>query len=161
MSQPVDLTGEYMCKKKSVQWNLWLIYIAGDGLGYGCGLRFGFLSYIEIGSRDPSPSLCTVNMLCIVQYSHRVWNPSLSVYRSPSPAMWRLLLSKKLWLIKLLSMRSGIPVEYRFSSCLCGVEYCLGLFVFVLCALYWGRMAVMSWMFCFIYMKRYLWNKSV
>ena len=78
ISQPVYLTGEYMCEKR-------LIYIAGDGLGYG--LRLGFLSYTEMGSRDPSPSLCNVNMLCIVQCSHQVWNSSLSVYPSHSPAM--------------------------------------------------------------------------
>ena len=36
----------------------WLIYIAGDGLGYDLG--FGFLSCTKIGSRDPSPSPCSV-----------------------------------------------------------------------------------------------------
>ena len=38
--------------------------IVGDRLGYGFLLRF--LSYTEIGSRDPSWSLCNVNMFCIV-----------------------------------------------------------------------------------------------
>ena len=38
---------------------LWLIYIAEDGLGYGLGI--GFLSYTEMGNKDPSPSLCNVN----------------------------------------------------------------------------------------------------
>ena len=33
-----------------------LIYIAGDGLGYGLGHEF--LSYIEMVSSNPSPSLC-------------------------------------------------------------------------------------------------------
>ena len=43
----------------------WLIYIAGYRLG------LGILSYTEIGSRDPSPSLCKVNKFCIVQFSLR------------------------------------------------------------------------------------------
>ena len=42
---------------------LWLIYIAGDGLRHE--LRFGFLSYTEIGSRDHS--LC--NVKCSAQYN--------------------------------------------------------------------------------------------
>ena len=37
----------------------------------------GFLSLTEIGSRDPSLSLCNVNIFCTVQYRHQVWNPSL------------------------------------------------------------------------------------
>ena len=36
-----------------------LIHTAGDELGY----RLEFLSYTEVGSRDPSPSLYNVNML--------------------------------------------------------------------------------------------------
>ena len=43
----------------------WLIYIAGDVLEYGPGLEF--LSCIEIGSRDVSPSLYNVNMFYVVQ----------------------------------------------------------------------------------------------
>ena len=34
--------------------------------------------------RDLSPSLCNVNMFCIVQCSHWVWKPS----PGPSPLMW-------------------------------------------------------------------------
>ena len=37
--------------------------------------------------RDPSPSLCNVNMFGIVQCSHRVWNPNPRPYPSPSPSM--------------------------------------------------------------------------
>ena len=48
---------------------------------------FGFRSYTETGRRDPSPSLCNVNMFCMVQHSHRVWKPNLSLYLSPSPSM--------------------------------------------------------------------------
>ena len=62
-----------------------IIYIAEEGLGYRYGL--GFLSYPELGSRDLSPSLCNVNVFCIVQCSYRVWNPNPSLYPSPSPAM--------------------------------------------------------------------------
>ena len=62
---------------------LWLIYIAEDGLGYG--LRLGFLYCTELGSRDWSLSLCNVNMFCIVQCSHWVWNPN--PYPSLSTAM--------------------------------------------------------------------------
>ena len=40
-----------------------------------------FLSYAEMGSRDPSPSLCNVNMFCIKQCSHEVW------IQYPSPAI--------------------------------------------------------------------------
>ena len=39
--------------KSSLFSDLWLVYIAGGGLWYG----LGFMSYTEIGSRDPSPSL--------------------------------------------------------------------------------------------------------
>ena len=46
----------------------------------------GFLSCIEIGSRDPSPSPCIVNMFCIVQCS-RVLDSNLSLYSNPSPSM--------------------------------------------------------------------------
>ena len=60
---------------------LWLIYIAGDGLGLGP------LSYTEIESRDPSLNLWNVNMFCIVQCSHWVWNPILSVYPNLSVSM--------------------------------------------------------------------------
>ena len=38
----------------------WLIHISADGLRYGLGLEF--LSCTEIGSKDPSLSLCNVNM---------------------------------------------------------------------------------------------------
>ena len=62
-----------------------LIYIADYGLWYGLGL--GFLSFTEIGSRDLSPSLWNVNMFCIVQCSHQVWNMSPSPYPSLSPEM--------------------------------------------------------------------------
>ena len=58
------------------------MYIAGDRLGYGIGLWF--LSYTEIESRDPSPSMCNVNMFCIVQCNHWVWNESESVPESVS-----------------------------------------------------------------------------
>ena len=61
----------------------WLIYIAGDGLG----LWFWFLSCTEIGSRDLSPNLCNVNMFCIVQCRHWVWNPNPTPSPSRSPAM--------------------------------------------------------------------------
>ena len=61
----------------------WLLYMAGDGFRYG----LGFLSYTEIGSRNPSPSLCNGNMFCIVQCSHWVWNPNPNPYLSPSPSM--------------------------------------------------------------------------
>ena len=64
------------------------IYIAGDRLRYRLGLRF--LSNSEIKSRDPSLSLCNVKSserFCIVQSSHQVWNPNLTGYPSPSPAM--------------------------------------------------------------------------
>ena len=44
---------------------LWLIYISGDGLRYG--IELGFLSCTEIGNRDPSQSLCNMNMFCGVQ----------------------------------------------------------------------------------------------
>ena len=44
---------------------------------YGYGLRF--VSYTEIGSKDPSPSLCNVNLFCKVQYSHRVSNLNPSI----------------------------------------------------------------------------------
>ena len=60
---------------------LCLIYIAGDGLG------LGFFTYTEIGSGNTGPSLCNVNMFCIVQCSHRVWKPNLSLYQSPSQSM--------------------------------------------------------------------------
>ena len=63
---------------------LWLIYIAGDGLG------LGFLSYAEIGSRDLSPSLCNVNMFCIVQCSS-----SKSVPESDSANVNKLLLMER------------------------------------------------------------------
>ena len=56
-----------------------------DGLGQKTQTQF--LSFTEIGSRDPSPSLCNVNMFCIIQCSHLVRNPNLSLYPSPSPAM--------------------------------------------------------------------------
>ena len=39
-------------------------------LGYG----LGFLSCTETGSRDPSLSLYSVNMFCIIQSCHQVWN---------------------------------------------------------------------------------------
>ena len=64
-------------------WALWLIYTAGYGLGYR--LILGFLFYTEVGSRDPSLSLCNVNLFCIVQCSHQVWNPNL--YPSSSLSM--------------------------------------------------------------------------
>ena len=54
--------------RNRVPLDLWLIHTAGEGLRYWLGL--GLLSYTELGSRDPSPSLCNVNMLCIVQCSH-------------------------------------------------------------------------------------------
>ena len=41
----------------------WLIYTAGGGLG--CGFAVRFLSYTEIGSRDPSPSLYNGNSFWI------------------------------------------------------------------------------------------------
>ena len=63
-----------------------LIYIAGDGLRYGYGLQFLF--YTEVGSRDPSPSLCNANMSCTVQCTHQVWNPDPSLYPNPSPTMF-------------------------------------------------------------------------
>ena len=64
---------------------LWLKHIAELGYGYGLGL--GFMSHAEIRSIDLSPSLCNVNMFCIVQCSHRVWNPCQSTYPYPSLAM--------------------------------------------------------------------------
>ena len=51
--------------------------------GSDSGLRF--LSYAEIGSRDPSPRLCNVNMFCIVQVWNR--NPNRSSYPSLSSSM--------------------------------------------------------------------------
>ena len=45
------------------------------GLGYGYGLRLGFLFYSEIRNRDQSLNLCNVNMFCIAQCSSRPWNP--------------------------------------------------------------------------------------
>ena len=36
-----------------------------------------------MGSRDPSPSLCNVNMFYIIQCTCRVWNSKLSPYPSP------------------------------------------------------------------------------
>ena len=47
----------------------------------------GLLSKTEIESRDLSLSLCNVNMFCIVQCSHQVWNSNPSPYTSPFPAM--------------------------------------------------------------------------
>ena len=64
---------------------LWLIYIAGDGLGYRPGR--GIPSCTEIGSRDPNPSLGNVNMPCIIQCTLWVWNPNPSLYRSSSLSM--------------------------------------------------------------------------
>ena len=52
----------------------WLKHITG--LGYGYRLKTGFLFCAEIGIRDLWPCLCNVSMFCIVQCSHRVWNPS-------------------------------------------------------------------------------------
>ena len=46
----------------------WLTHISGLGNGY----ELGFLSYAEIWSRNQSPGLRIVNMLCIVRSSHRV-----------------------------------------------------------------------------------------
>ena len=42
----------------------------------GYQYKLGFLSYAGIGNRELSQSLCNVTMSCIVQCSHRVWNPS-------------------------------------------------------------------------------------
>ena len=56
-----------------------LVSVAGDGLGYR--LLLGLPPRAEIGSRDPSLSLCNVNMFCLKQCSHEVWIPD------PSPAM--------------------------------------------------------------------------
>ena len=47
---------------------LWLIYIAGDELGYGLGLEF--LSCTEIESMDPNQESVQCEMFCIVQCSH-------------------------------------------------------------------------------------------
>ena len=49
---------------------LCLTYIARDGLWYKIGTCLPVLT--EIGSRDPSVSLCNVNMFCIVQCGHQV-----------------------------------------------------------------------------------------
>ena len=62
-----------------------LVYVYGDWPGYALGL--GLLSYTDIGSRNPSPSLYNVNMFCMVQCSHWVWNPNLSSYPSQFPSM--------------------------------------------------------------------------
>ena len=70
------------CSKYAIDWKeqylLWLFYIAGDRIGYRLRLRIIVLQ-TQIGSRDLSPSLCNVNMFCIVQCSHPVWNLSLSL----------------------------------------------------------------------------------
>ena len=56
--------------------HLRLIYISGDGLGYG--LRFGFLFCTEIGSRNEFESV-QCEMFCRVQCRHWVRNPSSSM----------------------------------------------------------------------------------
>ena len=84
----MDTTHKFMNTVTGIAYDvieLCFIYIAGDGLWDG--LRAGFLSFTEIESRGLSPSLCNVNMFCIVQCSHRAWNPNPSLYLSPSPSM--------------------------------------------------------------------------
>ena len=80
-------------------------YIAGYGLGYGPGL--GFLSCTEVGSRDLSPSLCNVNMFCIVQCKYWVWN------RSPSP--YAVLLQQCKWVIMVYSHCSTPEIDKNGS----------------------------------------------
>ena len=36
---------------------------------------------------DLNPSLCDVNMFCLVQCSHQVWNLNMSRYLNPCPTM--------------------------------------------------------------------------
>ena len=60
--------------------------LPGSDIGYGLGL--GFQSYAEIRNRDRNPSLCNVNMFCIVQCSHQVWNLSPSPCQYPSPVTY-------------------------------------------------------------------------
>ena len=64
---PSHLSGSF------IHYPFWPIYTTGDGLGYGFRLRF--LSCTEIGSRDPSLSLCDVK--CSAQ--HNVPNQAESV----------------------------------------------------------------------------------
>ena len=45
----------------------------------------GILYCAEIGSRNPSPSLCNVNIFCKAQCNHLVWSPS--PHPSLCPAM--------------------------------------------------------------------------
>ena len=77
VTRPLSLKLKYSRVRKCTCASLilkdkWLISTAG------LGFRLGFLSYAEIGSRDPSPSLCSGNMLYIILCSRRVWNPNLN-----------------------------------------------------------------------------------
>ena len=76
----MDTTHKFMNAVTGIAYDaieLCFIYIAGRRLWDELGP--GFLSFIEIRSRDVSPSLCNVNIFCLVQCSHWAWNSNLSL----------------------------------------------------------------------------------
>ena len=72
-----------LCESHKKYCLIWLNYIAGHGLGLG-----SYSCSWQLGLESECDSMQCENF-CIVQCSHRVWNPSPSLYPSPCPPIER------------------------------------------------------------------------